>query len=349
MSLHLVHSLEPLNAVMIQHSSIMPFTEQITEQFASRACSGILNLYVRYNEHMLVVSSCDYTTFQTPYSTLRLNKLPMRWTNAVPIFQDDVTHILQPEVPKYTIPYIDDVPVHGPASTYQNNDRVFETILENSSIQCFVWEYFQNVNQIVQCMKYSGGMFSSKKLLVCTCKITVVGHVCTPEGCILDPIKVDKIINWGPCANLSKVHAFLRMVGVVCVFIKNFAHLAHPLMALMCKDAPFIFGPEQISMQDALKAVLLASPALHPIDFASNSPVILGVNTSSIAVGYLLCQCDVDNPCICRYTCFSSITLNDHESCFPQPKLELYGLFHALCLLKLYLIGIWNLIVEINM
>ena len=49
-SLHLVHSLEPLNVVTIQHSGIMPFTEHIAEQFAGHACSGILDLYVGYNE-----------------------------------------------------------------------------------------------------------------------------------------------------------------------------------------------------------------------------------------------------------------------------------------------------------
>ena len=293
-------------------------------------------------------SARDYTTFQTPYGALRLTKLLMGWTNAVPIFHDDVTHILQPEVPKYTIPYIDDVPIRGPASTYQDDDGAFETIPENSGIRCFIWEYFQNVNRIVQQMKYSGGTFSSKKLLVCAHEITVVGHVCTPEGRVPGPVKVDKIINWGPCADLSEVRAFLGMVGVVQVFIRNFACLAHPLTSLTCKDAPFVFGLEQISAQDALKTALLSSPALHPIDYASDSPVILGVDTSSIAVGYLLCQCDADNPCICRYMRFGSITLNDRESRFSQPKLELYGLFRALRSLKMYLIGIWNLIVEVD-
>ena len=179
-------------------------------------------------------------------------------------------------------------------------------------------------------MKYSGGTFSGKKLLVCTHKITVVGHVCTPEGCVLDPVKVDKIVNWGPCADLSEVHAFLGTVGVVRVFIRNFACLAHPLTSLMCKDMPFIFGPEQISVQDMLKTALLTSPTLRPIDCASDSPVILGVDTLSIVVRYLLCQCDTDNPHIHHYARFGSITLNDRESRFSQPKLELYGLFHAL-------------------
>ena len=150
MSLCLVHSLKPLNAVTIQHSGVTPFTEQIAEQFAGRTCGGILNLYVGYDKHVLTPSSRNYTTFQTPYGALCLTKLPMGWTNVVPIFHDDVTHILQPEVPKYTIPYIDDVPIRSPASTYQDDDGAFETILENSGIQRFIWEHFQNVNRIVK-------------------------------------------------------------------------------------------------------------------------------------------------------------------------------------------------------
>ena len=145
-----IHSLEPLNAITIQHSGVTPFTEQIAEQFSGRACSGMLDLYIGYDEHALAKTSRNYTTFQTPYSALRLTKLPMGWTNAVPIFHDDVTHILQTEVPQYTIPYIDNVPIRGPATTYQATDGTFETIPENTSIRRFVWEHFQNLNHIIQ-------------------------------------------------------------------------------------------------------------------------------------------------------------------------------------------------------
>ena len=40
--------------------------------------------------------------FQTPYGALQLTMLPMGWTNSVPIFHDDITHILQPEIPHVT-------------------------------------------------------------------------------------------------------------------------------------------------------------------------------------------------------------------------------------------------------
>jgi hypothetical protein len=69
-----------------------------------------------YDERPLAEASRDLMTFQTPFGALRLVTLPMGWTNSVPIFHNDVTKILEPEIPHVTIPYIDDVGVHGPAT-----------------------------------------------------------------------------------------------------------------------------------------------------------------------------------------------------------------------------------------
>jgi len=117
-SIRLVQSLEPLNAVTIAHAGVPPITKQLTEQFAGRSCGAMLDLYVGYDERALAESSRDYTTFQSPFGALRLTTLPMGWTNSVPIFHDNVTHILQSEVPQLTVPYIDDVPIKGPRSMY---------------------------------------------------------------------------------------------------------------------------------------------------------------------------------------------------------------------------------------
>jgi hypothetical protein len=174
-------SLEPLNAVTIQHSGVPSFTEQVAEHFAARACGGMLDLYVGYDEHLLAESSRDYTTFQTPYGALRLVTLPMGWTNSVPIFHDDVTFILQPEIPHTTIPYIDDVPVRDPATRYEPANGQYETIPENLSIRRFIWEHFTTLNRMVQPMKYCGGTFSGLKAFLCVEIITIHGHVCTYE------------------------------------------------------------------------------------------------------------------------------------------------------------------------
>ena len=66
-SLHLIHSLEPLNVVTIQHSRVTPFTEQIAKQFAGCTCGGILNLYVGYNECTQLYNLSDTLRRASPH------------------------------------------------------------------------------------------------------------------------------------------------------------------------------------------------------------------------------------------------------------------------------------------
>ena len=347
-SLRIVQSLEPLNAVTIQHSGVPPFTDQLAEKFAGRACGSMMDLFVGYDERALAPSSRDFTTFQSPFGALRLTTLPMGWTNSVPIFHDDVTHILQSEIPHVTQPYIDDVPVRGPASRYILPDGEPETIRENIGIRRFVWEHFQDLNRVVQRMKHSGGTFSGYKSFLCASEITVLGHRCTINGRLPEQSRVDKVINWGPCRDLSDVRAFLGTIGVCRLFIKNFAHRAHHLVKLTRKDIPWEFGQDQLDAMQDLKSALLASPALRPIDYLSEAPVILSVDTSNIAIGYILSQCDPNNTKLRYFAKFGSITLNEREARFSQPKLELYGLYRTLGSLKIYLLGVRNLIVEVD-
>jgi hypothetical protein len=308
----------------------------------------MLDLYVGYDKRLVAETSRDYTTFQTSFGALRLVTLPMGWTNSVPIFHDNVTFILQAEIPHVTIPYIDDVPIKGPTTMYQKVDDSYETILENPGIHRFVCKHFENLNRVVQRMKYCGGTFSGLKLFLCVPEIFVLGHRCTPEGRLPDESRISAIWKWGPCQSLSEVRTFLGTVGIVRVFIKNFSLCAHPLIKLTRKDEPFIFGPEKIQAQEDLKTALLESPALCAIDYTSSAPIILAVDTSYIAIGFHLCQCDVTTPSCRYYNRFCSITLNDRESKYSQPKLKIYGLYRALCALCHYLIGVRNLVVEVN-
>ena len=179
----------------------------------------MLDLYIGYNGCALAESSRDYMTFQSPFGALRLTTLLMGWTNSVPIFHNDVTHILRPEIPHITVPYIDDVPIKSPRSCYQRDDGMYETIESNPDIRCFVWEHFQGLNRIVQRMKYSGGTFSGYKSILCARKIMVLGHRCTPEGRLPDPTQVNKILNWGTLKDLTDVCAFVGTIGVCRMFI----------------------------------------------------------------------------------------------------------------------------------
>jgi len=295
-SLWIVYSLKPLNQITIKHSGVPPIPKHLAEQFSGCSCGVMLDLYVGYDEWLIAESSHDYTTFQMPYGALQLVTLPMGWTNSVPIFHNDVTYILQPEIPHLTIPYINDIPVKGPKSCYIQEDGSFETIPQNSGIRRFIWEHFINLNHIMQCMKYCGGTFFRKKLWLCIPKFWVIRHCCTYEGQVTNESWITFIKNWGPCYSLSEVRAFLGTIGVLRIFICNFAHHAHELVKLTHKGVPFKFGESQVVAQEDLKDALIHSPALQAINYTSDSPVILAVDTSHIAVSFFLCQCNPTNP-----------------------------------------------------
>lgn len=197
-------------------------------------------------------------------------------------------------------------------------------------------------------MKYSGGTFSGVKSIICAEETFVLGHRCTSSGRLPDETRASVIKNWGPCTDLSDVHAFLGTLGLVRIFIKDFARKAHPLASLARKDVPFEFGEAQVHAQEELKQALLESPALRAIDYYSRAAVILAVDASYVAVGFYLCQCDKEHTCKRYYNRFGPVALNDREACFSQPKLQIYGLFHAMRALRMYIIGVRNLIIQVD-
>ena len=345
-NLRIVHSLEPLNEVTIAHSGIPPATETLAAQFAGRACGGMFDLYVGYDERTLAESSRDLTTFQTPFGALRLVTLPMGWTNSVPIFHDDVTFILQPEIPEVTVPFIDDVPIKGPKSRYQKPDGTYETIPENPGIRRFVWEHFQNINRVVQRMKYCGGTFSGYKSTLCAEEIIVVGHRCTHEGRMPETDRVGVIQRWPACGSVTDVRMFLGTIGVCRVFIKDFAKLAGPLNSLLRNSTPFEWGPEQEKSMADLKEALANAVPLGNIDYESDGTVVLEVDTSYKAVGFYIYQESADGKKKKTFIKFGSITLNEREARFSQPKRELFGLKRALEASEYLLIGCRKLVVE---
>lgn len=344
-SLRIVHDLQPLNAVTIKDSGLPPMVEQYAESFGGRGCYGIFDLFVGFDQRSLASESRDLTTFQTPLGTFRLTSIPMGYTNSMQIQHGDLTFLLQDEIPDIAIPFVDDVPVKGPKTRYETQDG-FVTIPENPGIRKFVWEHLQNVNRIIQRIKHAGGTFSALKSHICIPAALVVGHLCTYEGRLPDSSRIQKVLDWPPCENVSDVRGFLGTIGTIRIFIKDLALIARPLSKLTKKEADFEFGEEELAAMNELKELTRKSPAIRAIDYTTNREVILAVDTSQIAIGYILQQLGEDNR---RYPSrFGSITLNDRESRYSQAKLELFGVFRALKDVKIWIIGVKDLVVEVD-
>ena len=77
---------------------------------------------------------------------------------------------------------------------------------------------------------------------------------------------------------------------MVCIFIRNFAAIARPLVGLTCKSVPFEWGDAQHNAMNRLKDEIIKSPVLRHLDYESGQEVVLAVDTLVIAVGFILSQ-----------------------------------------------------------
>ena len=110
-SLRLVHDLQPLNVVTIWDSSTPPFVKHLAESFTGYVVYSMMDLFTGYDQRPLHLDSWDLTTFNSPLGPHRLTTIPMGYTNAVQIYQADMSFILQDKIPRYSYPFINDIPV----------------------------------------------------------------------------------------------------------------------------------------------------------------------------------------------------------------------------------------------
>jgi len=345
-ALQLVHDLQPLNVVTICNSGVTPLVDQLIETMAGCACYSMLDLFVGYDHHTLDISSHNLTTIQSPIGAVRLTCLPMGWTNASTIFHEDITFILKPKIPHITWPFVDNCSIKGPATRYENSGGNYDTIPDNTGIRTFIWQHFNDVHHILHRLRCAGATVSAKKLFIAVPEVIILGHKCNYDGQVPDDSKVAHIRDWLPCKNLTNVHAFLGTAGFMHVWIKHYSTLARPLVNFTCKGQAFVWSEEHDHAMQALKEAIIHSPALISIDYTSHRPVYLAVDSSVRGVGWILAQDCADRKH--RPSRFGSISWNERESWYSQPKIKLYGLFHTLQSMRLYLFGVNNLVVEMD-
>lgn len=337
-AMRIVHDLQRLNSYTIRDAGLPPSIEAFVEGFGSRACLSVLDLMDGYGQKALAEESRDPTTFASPIGLLRLKTLPQGATNSVAEFQRTVSFILEDELPDPVDIFVDDVGIKGGTTKYE--DPVTgepETLLENPRIRRYIYEHLLNLNRVLHKMKRYNGTFSGKKLLPLAKEATIVGYRCSYEGRRIAETALGKIETWPTPKDRTDVRGFMGTVTQARSWIKDFGIITSPLRRLLKKEVDFEWGEKEQAAMDRIKREISDSDFLITLDYTSEKPVILAVDTSFRAVGFSLAQEDASGKK--RIARYGSILLNERESRYSQAKLELYGLFRALRKTHLYLYG----------
>jgi len=66
-----------------------------------------------------------------------------------------------------------------------------------------------------------------------------LGHVVSKNEIVVDPEKINSIMEWENPKNVEKVRSFMGLVGHYKRFIKNFSHIENSLISLQMKGKKF--------------------------------------------------------------------------------------------------------------
>ena len=151
----------------------------------------------------------------------------------------------------------------------------------------------------------------------------------------MDPVKISGIKDWPTPTKVKDICSFLGFCNFYHAFICGFAHVAHPLSQLTCKDVIWQWGTKEQEAFDTLKAWVTTEPILVQPDLAEQ--FTLEVDTSGYAVGAVLLQWKNDGK-LHPIGYFSS-TINEAERNYDIYDLELLAIIKALEHWRPYLAG----------
>jgi len=178
-------------------------------------------------------------------------------------------------MPHICLPFLNDVAVKGPTSTY-NNEEI------EPSLRRYVVKHIQNLDKVLCNLKRAGCTIRAKSQF-CMSGLRLVGYVCDAEGRKLDSAKILKVLNWPPYKDKTNVKAFMGLCVYYWIWVSHFALVLDPLYSLLRKDAKWQWGNEQQAAMDFLKVALTSAPALVKLDYSEGvGEIILAVNASLI-------------------------------------------------------------------
>ena len=125
----------------------------------------------------------------------------------------------------------------------------------------------------------------------------LLGHIVYKQGLMMDPVKIDIIVNLPPPKSVKQLRTTLGHTGYYRKFIKGYAQIIAPMEKQLKKDIRFEWTPECQARLDILKEKMVTATILVFPDW--NKEFHVHVNASSIALGIVLAHSsegNIDHP-----------------------------------------------------
>jgi hypothetical protein len=296
-SLRLCVDYRPLNAVTIKNKYHLPRIDILFYQPAGTKVFSKVGLHSGYHQIKIRPEYVPKTTFSTRYGLYEYLVMPFGLTNAPAHFMYLMNFVFMPELDKFVVVFIDDILV------YSKNEEEHQQHL---------WIILQGLHDHQLYAKFSKCAFCLKEVLF-------LGP--SAEGIVVDPSKVQEVLDWKSPKSVTQIRNFLRLVGYYRRFIPNFSKIAKSMTKLLEKDAKFKWNQQCKETFLTLKKLLTSAHVLAQPNIEKLFDVYC--DASGMGIGVVLMQ---DGHAIS----YASRQLRHHEEHYPTHDLELLTVVHTM-------------------
>ena len=178
-----------LNAVTVKNKYPLPRIDDLLDQLKKAKFFNKIDLRSGY--HQMKIRPCDIpkTTFVTRYRKYEFNVMSFGLTNAPAYFMNMMNKVFMEELDKFVVVFIDDILIYS--ETAEEHAEHLRIVLENL-----------RQNQLYA--KFSKCEFWLEK-------VAFLGHVLTAEGVVVDPAKIEAVLEWKQSKNVTDIRSFLGL------------------------------------------------------------------------------------------------------------------------------------------
>jgi hypothetical protein len=285
-SLRLCIDYRPLNAVTIKNKYPLPRIDVLFDQLVGAKVFSKIDLRSGYHQIKIRASDIPKTAFSTRYWLYEFLVMSFGLSNAPAYFMYLMNSVFMPKLDKFVVVFIDDILV------YSKNEE------EHASHLHVVLQHLRELRLYAKLSKCD---FWLKE-------IKFLGHTISQAGIVVDPDKVQEVMNWKPPTTVRQIRSFLGLAGYYRRFIPDFSRIAKPMTESLKKGAKFVWGQKCEDAFHTLRQHLTTAPVLAQPD--SSKPFDVYYDASGTGLGCVLMQ---DN----RVIAYASRALRPHEQIIP--------------------------------
>ena len=255
-----------LNKVTVRNKYPLPRIDNLFDQLQGAKKFSKIDLSSGYHQLKIKKDDVPKTAFHTRYGHCEFLVMPFGLTNAPAVFMNLMNRVFQPYLDQFVVVFIDDI------------------LIYSKSLE----KHEQHLRVVLQTLRDHKLYVKLKKCEFWLESDAFLGHMISKDGILVDPKKVEAIVNWERPKDVREIRSFLGLAGYYRRFIEGFSKLSLPMTRLTRKGATFEWTTEcEDSFQELKRRLTTASVLTLP---SSAEEFVIYSDASRNGLGCVLMQ-----------------------------------------------------------